>query len=217
VTQIQKSPIVHAGFDESGSLTAATPLFVMVVVLTPRPEAMKNLIRRVALRSGKRLKRRRKAASEIKWRNASRYIRLGVLTRLAQADVAVFTLTVRKGGRRIEDTPENYAILACELLRLCWDVYPNMALSLDRHFTSPDQIATVNTFIHRHWPIRGVLSVTHVDSQRSPLVQLADFVAGSVYAWHKAGDPAFGLIEGQVNAALVEDWRHIKARWVSGK
>jgi len=208
------APIVHAGLDESGALTAATPLFVMAAVLTPHPEAIQYLIRRVALRSGKRLHRRRKAASELKWRNASQYIRRGVLNSLAQTDVAIFTLTVRKRGRQIEDTPENYAILTCELLQLCWGAYPNLVLSLDRHFTSPVQVATVNTFIYRHWPTWGVLSIAHVDSQRSPLVQLADFVAGSVYDWYKAGDPTFGLIEGQVRAALVEDWPRIKARWV---
>ncbi len=135
-----------------------------------------------------------------------------MLSHLAQADVAVFTLTVRKEGRRIEDTAENYAILACELLELCWDAYPNLVLSLDRHFTSPAQVATVNTFIHRHWPERGVLSITHVDSQRNSLVQMADFVAGSVYDWHKAGNPAWALIEGRVRAALTEDWQHIKMR-----
>ncbi len=213
----QALPIVHIGLDESGSLTAATPWFAMAAVLTPHPEAVQNLIKRVALHSGKRLKRRRKVASELKWRNASRRIREGVLNRLAGADVSVFTLTVRKGGRRIEDTPENYAILVCELLQLCWDVYPNVVLSLDRHFTSPAQIAAVNTYIHRRWPAWGVLSIAHVDSQRSPLVQLADFVAGSVYDWHKADDPTFHLIEGKVSAALVEDWWHIKARWVRGE
>jgi len=57
-----------------------------------------NLIGRTVLRSGKRLKRRRKLASELKWRNASQRIRTGVLTRLAQADVEVFTLTIKPDG-----------------------------------------------------------------------------------------------------------------------
>jgi hypothetical protein len=58
-------------------------------------------------------------------------------------------MTVLKGDRRIEDTPENYAILACELLSLCWPVYPNVALAIDRRFASPAQVATVNTWIYR--------------------------------------------------------------------
>ncbi len=206
--------IVHAGLDEAGSLSASTPLFTMAVVITPRPHIVTNLISRVALRSGKRLKRVRKPASELKWRNASQRIRSGVLTRIAQADLDIFTLTVRKQGRRIEDTPENYAILACELLGLCWGLYPNVVLSLDCHFTSPAQVATVNTLIYRRWPAEGVLSITHIDSQRSPLVQLADFVAGSVYNWHKEQDTTFQLIEWKIRAALIEDWQHIKARWV---
>ena len=61
--------------------------------------------------------------------------------RLAEADVELFALTVLKGGRRIEDTPENYACLACEVLSLCWHLYPNISLVLDRHFTSAAQVA----------------------------------------------------------------------------
>jgi hypothetical protein len=128
--------------------------------------------------------------------------------------VELFALTVWKGDRRIEDTPENYGILACELLSLCWSSYPNVALALDRHFTSPAQIAAVNTRIHRAWPSSGVLSVAHVDSQHNTLVQLADLVAGSVYNWHKSGDRTMQLISGKFGASLEEDWRHIKARWV---
>lgn len=186
----------------------------MAAVITPRPYTVTNLISRAAMRSGKRLKRLRKSASELKWRNASQRIRSGVLTRLAQADVTIFALTIRKQGRRIGDTPKNYAILTCELLGLCWDSYPNVALSLDRHFASPVQVAAVNTFIHRQWPAAGVLSITHVNSQRSPLIQLADFVAGSIYSWHKKQDATFRLIEDKIQTALIEDWQYVKARWV---
>ena len=126
----------------------------------------------------------------------------------------LFALTVSKEGRRIEDTPENYGILVCELLSFCWSSYPNVALALDRHFTSAAQIAAVNTRIHRAWPPAGVLSVAHVDSQHNALVQLADLVAGSVYAWHKSGDRTMQLISRKFGASVEEDWRHIKARWL---
>ena len=184
----QPPAIVYAGLDESGSLTAESPFFVMAAVITAEPRVLHHLIPRAVTRSGKRLGRSAKDAGEIKWRNASRRIRALVLAELAAAEVELFTLTVLKGGRRIEDTPENYGILACELLSLFWPVYPNVALAIDRHFTSPAQVATVNTWIYRRWPPPGVLSIVHADSQRNTLVQLADMVAGSVYAWHKSGD-----------------------------
>ena len=207
------SQIVHAGLDESGALTATTSWFVMAVVVAPRPKEIKNLIQRVALHSGTRLKRERKAHSELKWRNASQRVRRSLLSQLAFADVTIYSLAVRKQGRRIADIPENYAALVCELLQVCWRETPNVVLSLDRHFTSPTQIATVNTTIHRHWPAQGVLSISHVDSEHSPLVQLADFVAGSAYEWYKSGDPTIRLIESKVRAAVVDDWPQIKARW----
>ena len=206
--------IVQVGLDESGSLTDTTPFFTMAAVITQHPDALRNLIRRAALRSGKQLKRSRKNVSELKWSNSSQRIRDLVLTNLAKTQVEIFALTVLKGGRRIKDTPENYAVLTCELLSLCWDIYPNMALLLDRHFTSPAQIAAVDTFIHRHWPAQGTLSITHVDSQRSVLVQLADFVAGCIHSWHKDNDTTLRKIEGRLGATLVKDWRRIKAPWM---
>ena len=206
--------IVHAGLDESGSLTADSAYFCIAVVITPHPLSLRHLIRRAASRSGKRLGRQIKEAAEIKWSNASQRIRALALAGLADAEVELFALTISKEGRRIEDTPENYGILACELLSFCWSSYPNVALALDRHFTSAAQIAAVNTRIHRAWPPAGVLSVAHVDSQHNALVQLADLVAGSVYAWHKSGDRTMQLISRKFGASVEEDWRHIKARWL---
>ena len=209
----QPPAIVYAGLDESGSLTAESPFFVMAAVITADPRSCTTDPHAVT-RSGKRLGRSAKDAGEIKWRNASQRIRALVLAELAAAEVELFTLTVLKGGRRIEDTPENYGILACELLSLFWPVYPNVALAIDRHFTSPAQVATVNTWIYRRWPPSGVLSIVHADSQRNTLVQLADMVAGSVYAWHKAGDRSMQLIAEKFGATQVEDWRYIKDRWL---
>ncbi|HET7087338.1 MAG TPA: DUF3800 domain-containing protein [Anaerolineae bacterium] len=205
--------LAYVGLDESGSLSADTSLFTLVGVLTYQPDTIRYLIQRAAVRSGKRLKRPRRAVSELKWHNTSRRLRADVLSRLARADIEIFALTVRKGGRKIEDTPENYAVLVCAVLQACWLAHPNVALAIDRRFTSPAQVAVLNTFLYRHWPTQGVLSISHVDSQRNPLVQLADFVAGSVYAWHKEGDNTIKMIEGKISVALVEDWPEIKQRW----
>jgi len=121
----------------------------MAVVVTSNPNASRNIVRRASLKSGKRLGRRRKQPAELKWSNASQRIRATVLGCLAEADIELFVLVVRKEGRRIADTPLNYAVLVCEVLQLCWGVYPNMALAVDRHFTAPAQRAAVDTFIHR--------------------------------------------------------------------
>ncbi len=216
---LQASPllIVHAGLDEAGSLTDSTDFFSMAAVVTSNPNALKNIIRRASLKSGKRLGRRRKQPAELKWSNASQRIRATALDNLAEADVELFVLVVRKEGRRIADTPVNYAILACELLQLCWNVYPNMVLAVDRHFTAPAQRAVVDTFIHRQWPEAGILTISHVDSQRNILVQLADFVAGSAYDWHKQGEQAYCRLEAKVVAEAVESWHHIKQRWLGEK
>lgn len=189
----------------------ATPLFTLAGVLTHQPSDVGNLIRRVARRSGKRLGRRRDAIGELKWRNASQRFRADVLSRLAQADVEIYALTVRKIGRRVEDSPENYAALVCELLEQCWTAHPNVALTVDRRFTSAAHRAAFDTFVFRRWPAAGVLSIAHVDSQRAPLVQLADFAAGGIQARH-GGDTTIRLAEERIKSAEVEDWPRVKAR-----
>ncbi len=208
-------PIVHVGVDECGALTADTALFTIAAVLTQDPESLRNVIQRVAVHSGKRLQQRRRALAEFKWRNSSQRFRSDVLERLADSDAKLFALTVNKESRRIADTPENHAVLVCALLKLLWNDYPNVALLLDKHFTSPTQIAIVNTFVYRQWPRTGVLSIEHVDSQRSPLVQLADFVAGCVYAWHRERSEPYNVIEKKLSVAKVESWSSLKAQWVS--
>ncbi len=49
--------LAYLGLDESGSLPDETPWFTMAGVLTYRPDSVSNLIRRAALRSGKRIRR----------------------------------------------------------------------------------------------------------------------------------------------------------------
>ncbi|MBI4671584.1 MAG: DUF3800 domain-containing protein [Chloroflexi bacterium] len=68
--------------------------------------------------------------------------------------------------------------------------------------------------IHRHWPRRGVVSINHVDSQRNPLVQLADFVAGCVYAWDSAQEERYRFIENKFRSVTKKQWREIKAAWM---
>ncbi len=208
------TPLAYIGVDESGSLADATDWFSLAGVLTYRPDAVRHIIRRVATRSGKRLHRRRAAVSEFKWRNASGKFRREVLVGLAEADVELFSLMVSKGGRRIEDTPEHYAVLICELLRDCWVAHPNLALYIDKRFASAMQVGVLNTMIYRQLPASGVLSVSHVDSQRNTLVQLADFVAGSVYAKHKQGDETIQLIQSKLRSAQRREWSVIKREWL---
>jgi len=154
---------------------------------------------------------------EFKWSNSSRRLRRDVLQRLAQCAAEVYTLTVLKGGRRIEDTPENYALLVSALLQPCWMRHPSLALAVDRHFTSPEQIAVVDTWVYRRWPAPACSPSVMSIASATRWWQLADFVAGSVYAGRKMGDTACGLLEPIVVAAQVEEWTALKRRWLESQ
>jgi len=205
--------LAFLGVDECGSLSAEAEWFVLAGVLTYAPGPIQRIIRRAAVASSRRLKRTRHAPSEFKWSNASLRFRQDVLLRLAAAEVEAFGLTIHKAHRRIDDVPENYAVLVVELLSAVWAKHPNIALKIDRRYTAPGQIAVLDTQIYRHWPPPGVLSIEHVDSQRSPLVQLADFVAGGLYAGAKTGANALEVVRGRISADWHGSWPEIKQRW----
>jgi len=138
-----------------------------------------------------------------------------VLSSIAQTDVGIYSLLVKKDGRQIDDTPENYAALISELLLSIWSDHSQLSLTIDRHFTSPTHVAIFDTLIYQRLPAAKVLSIYHVDSQRNSLVQLADFVAGSVYAFHKEENHLIKIIEGKMKAANTESWVDIKRRWTT--
>ena len=71
----------------------------MAAVVTLHPETLRRLVSRAS--SDRHLKHRRTATREFKWSCASQRMRSAVLSRLAQADVELFALTVQKEGRRI--------------------------------------------------------------------------------------------------------------------
>jgi hypothetical protein len=218
--EVDQRPVLalaHVGLDESGSWADPVQWFTLACVLTYHPEAVQALVRRVVRRRKKLPGRSHPGPSEYKWNNSSRHLRESVLAQMAKADLEIYTLTVNKGGRKIEDTPQHYSVLVCELLQTLWTAHPNLALVLDRRFTSPAQIAILNTVIYRHWPAPGVLSLTHADSQQNALVQLADFAAGSTYAWHKDADETVQLLSGKIKAVVVKDWPEIKRSWLEAK
>lgn len=212
---LSNNKIVHVGIDESGSLPDKAEYFVLAGVLTHQPDSLRNLIRRVAVRSGKRLHRPRRAISEFKWSNSSSNFRKDVLNSIAQTDISIYTLLAKKDGRQINDTSENYAALISELLQAILIEHSQLSLAIDRHFTSPAHIAIFNTLVYRHLPTAHALSIYHVDSQRNSLVQLADFVAGCVYAFHKEENHLMKIIEGKIKVANIESWIDIKRRWIT--
>lgn len=94
---------------------------------------------------------------------------------------------------------------------MIWRAHPKLNVLPDRHFTAPSQIATLNTILYRHLPQGSVLALNHVNSQRNTLVQLADFLAGSVYEFHKGQNTSYLLIE--KTKIAFKTWQDIKGDW----
>jgi hypothetical protein len=75
-------------------------------------------------------------------------------------------------------------------------------------------MAEMDTFIYRHLPSANTLSIHHVDSQRSNLVQLADFVAGSIREQYVKHDATSLLLQPIILSQSVGSWVEIKRKWL---
>lgn len=203
---------VYASLDEAGRLPGATRYFVVAILVTRDPVSLRKIIRRVRLKMGKAEARKRRNIPELKWRDAGQRTRERVLETLARADVEVFLFVLDKEGRKVTDTPGNYARIVGELLRLCVPRYGRLALIVDKHFALAWQRSLFDEAIRDLLGVGENLMITHVDSETDPFVQLADFVAGSTYDKYARGTHTNDLFADRIAVELVERWTHLRAR-----
>jgi len=209
--------LIYASLDEAGRLPGGTRYFVVAILVTRDPASLRKIIPRVRLQMGKAEARKRRSIPELKWRNAGRRTRERVLEALACADVEVFLFVLDKEGRKVVDTPDNYARIVGELLRFCVSQYGRLALIIDKHFALARQRALFDETIRGLLGTGEPLRITHVDSETDPFVQLADFVAGSTYDKYARGTHTNDLFADRIAGELVEKWTHLRARQFSAR
>ena len=86
---------------------------------------------------------------------------------------------VDKQGRKIQDEPENYALLISMALKTAIKDNPKLAhILIDRHLTYITQREKFNRSIQKK--LNKQIFIEHVDSLQNPVITLVDFVAGAI-------------------------------------
>ena len=198
--------------DESGTLSDLKDQIVVVAAVGTNFPKMVN---KISKSSTGKLAKGEKATPEIKfYRSGERTKRL-FLAELAKEDVEIFTLTVDKGGQKISDTPENFAVLCWFLIEDCIIFYGNQIKEIvfDRHF---HQLADRALFNEKLTALLDKkITLTHVDSQQNPAVNTADMVAGSLL-WARTGkeNKFYRMIKNKIISEKVINWKEIKGRFL---
>lgn len=209
------TPIV--ALDESGALADENDIVVVVAwVMGVDPRKARQTIAR-SWRKFTLRKRRDEPRGEFKFHDAEKVDRQRVLRELLAEGVKFGVVIVEKERRVIADTPENYAALLAEAISTVQHYLgtTNLQVILDRHFSTQRQRNRLTNLLI------DFLDLTEppefAESQTSPLVQAADFVAG---AYHTK----FGLLSDSQYSDVLEEyvvvqeritWKALRAKWTS--
>ena len=207
--------ILTALLDDSGSLTDPYGAFVVTaVVMTEQSHELSKVItrawRRYTARKGKR-----PPIDEFKFHEVERQDSERVLRRLAQTEAELLILIVNKGQQRIADTVENYAVLETESLEMCQQFHVGQPFHAirDRHFSKLDHQVALDR-LTGHW-MGPTVTLSFVDSKTSPLIKLADFVAGAFHRKYSRGDSSLAeVVATLVVAERVVLWKDLRRKWL---
>jgi len=196
--------------DESGTLPDPNDKFIVVAAITfDRIKESENLIGR-ALES---LRQSKKELKEIKFYYAGERTKRQVLSGIISAGFGIFALITDKKGRRIADTPENFALLVAELINeiFLWRTEKNFQILIDRHFHKKNDEECFNSFLGKNIKGEVSYSICHIDSQQNPIINLADFVAGATLAkYNKNNFRFYDIIKENILLEKIVNWPELK-------
>ena len=202
--------LIVAYIDESGRLADPRDQYVaLAAVVTSNVRELRRIIRK-ASRKQKKVRFQRRDGREVKWANAWDSLKRRVLSELGRRDVQIFWLLIDKDGGGIPDTPENYGLIASELLHECLVYYPNLEVTLDVHFGSPAQREQLNQVLMEELAL--VKKPVQLDSREDAVIQVADFVAGAVLSQYTGKSYLVALFADRVVVGKVVKWQQLEKK-----
>lgn len=200
--------------DESGTLPDPHgPTIVLAAVCTKAPFALDASIKKLR---NKRIHKEK--PFELKFYTAGDKTKLAFFGQLTALKLDIFALIVDKAGRKIPDTPQNFAVLCWLLLESLFPLYPrSVTVIFDRHFHKDRDTEEFNKILLAHVRQQPE-SMKHVDSKRNYLVTVADMVAGAILAKESGKDQRFyEMIKPLIISETKLNWPEAKRRLVNKK
>lgn len=193
--------------DESGTLPdPKDTVIVIAAVTTSSPQKLDILLNKIKKKGGLRRK-----TGELKFYTAGDKTKKAFFEKLAKEEVTLFILTVEKMGRKIPDTPEHFALLCWLLLSDVLSFYPITEIIFDRHFFKKSDIQKFNKILTELLDVE--FHIIHVDSIKYKRVNVADMVAGAVFAKETGKNEQFyTMIEKRIISYKKLNWVEAKRR-----
>lgn len=194
--------------DESGRLFDPKDRFLVFAAVVV--ESLVNLDKIIP--SVKKRMPRKTTLAEIKFSTTGDKTKVRVLNEIYRKQLNVVILVVDKGGRKIQDNPENYSLLIATLLKKVFRKYPTVShIIIDRHFTWVTQREQFNDLLQKR--VGRSLFIEHLDSQQNTVVSLPDFVAGAIRVAYSSNEPTYArIIDGLVKGKIITTWKSLKQK-----
>ena len=198
--------------DESGTLPDPRDEFIVICAVY-----VKNLKegRSIISRSLETLRKTKKPIKEIKFYYAGQNTKRQFLSAMVASHFEVFVMVIDKKKRKIADTPENFSLLAADLIGeiFLWHKAGKIDVVIDRHFSAKADIEKFNAIVRSSIKDLGQIRITHEDSQKNLLVNTADMVAGSVLWKYTNKDSQFyNIIKENILFEKIVSWPEIKRK-----
>ncbi len=202
--------MINILIDESGTLPDPKDKFIVICgVLVKQIKKAENIFSRV-LNS---LKLSKISLSEIKFYRAGNGTKKQFLSDMVLADFKMFVLIVDKKERKINDSPENYGILIADIMNeiMLWQKSGEMNFILDKHFCREADQNRLNDILKEKIKNKLQYKISHVDSEKNCLVNIADMAAGAVLRKYNKNDSEFyGIIKENIIVEKIINWPEIK-------
>lgn len=195
--------------DESGTLPDYRDKIIVVAAAgVYSPRKIEAIIKSVRKRG-----KFRKLTGEVKFYTSGEKSKVLFFKKLVEEKFDIFVLVVDKMGRKIEDTPENFAIICGLLLQSVLSFYSEInEIIFDRHFNKEEDIEKFNKVLEEFFN-KKLPRINHVVSQKNRLVNVADMIAGAVLAKETGKDLRFyKIFEKSVVAELRLNWPEAKRK-----
>jgi len=203
--------------DESGTLPDPKDKFIVIAgVGVKRIKEAENLVSRTL----KSLRRRKVKVRELKFYSAGERTKRQVLSGIVSAGFEIFIVAIDKKGRKISDTPSNFALLVNELINEIhlWQKERKFKIIIDRHFHKKIDERNFNSFLKSKVKQNPIFEIQHVNSQENFIVNLADFVAGSVLAkYNKNNFQFYDIIKESILIEKIVNWPELKRKSLENK
>jgi len=198
--------------DESGTLPDPKDKFIVICgVGVNRIKKADNIISRILFS----LRQRKIRIKELKFYYAGQRTKRQFLSGIVSSEFEIFALIVDKKRRKIPDTPENFAILAADLVNEInlWYKVKKLGVIIDKHFHRKIDQDKFNQFLKEKINKNLEYQIKHADSQQNSLVNIADMSAGAVLWKYSGKDLQFyNLIKDNIVVEKIVNWPEIKRK-----